>query len=272
MNLTIVTVVKDDITALKKTRDSILRQSGAVIWKIVTPFNHTETHTLAVELFEEGVATQLLEDAGLGVYGAMNVAIYSSAPLDWIWFLNAGDELAAIDSYQNVLNRITSSTSRWAYGGHFLGSKSGETLGEVSSPAEFKASNQLFAKKYISHQATVFETSLLQQLEGFDLSFVIASDWDLMVRASKIEKPTRIKESLCVFYMGGLSTNARQKSNFELLELRKRHLPRNFFLKSIIWFLFRFFRNMLVHSFERIAPSRVNFVRKVRLKYKKSKS
>lgn len=268
MKLAIVTVVKDDLIGLIKTRDSILSQSSSVIWKIVTPFDHTETHFHAIELLERRVATLVLEDTGRGVYSAMNGAIHSSSPHEWLWFLNAGDELAGINSYQTVQTRISSCTSRWAYGGHYLGSQSGKILGEIAAPKDFKISNQLFAKKYVSHQATIFQNSLLQELRGFDRTFAIAADWDLMVRASKIEPPMRLNEPLCVFYMGGLSTRARQISNVELLQLRKSHLPVNYFFKSYIWFLYRFLRNKIVQSFEKIFPESLNFARKLRLRWK----
>lgn len=266
MNLVIVTVVKNDLNGLIKTHQSILTQSVPVVWRVVTPFDHSETHQNSLELFEKGDLAKIIEDEGNGVYSAMNQAIRSSLQRDWIWFLNAGDEFATSHSYQMAFEKISVTSLRWAYGGHFLGSENGVRLGEIVAPMEFKVSNQLFSKNFISHQSTIFQASFLQELGGFDPFFHIAADWDLMSRASKVEPAMRIAESLSVFYMGGLSTRSRQQSNRELLELRARHLPKRYLPKSYLWFIYRSVRNIFVQSIERKAPKFTNSIRRIRLK------
>jgi putative colanic acid biosynthesis glycosyltransferase len=268
MNLVIVTVVKNDLNGLIKTQQSILNQSVPVVWNVVTPFDHSETHQKSLELYGKGHLANIIEDEGNGVYSAMNQAIRASFPQDWLWFLNAGDEFAANNSYQIAFENVSVSYLRWAYGGHFLGSESGQRLGELAAPTEFKVSNQLFSKSFISHQATIFQASFLKELGGFNPVYRIASDWDLMSRASKVEPAMRIKESLSVFYMGGLSTRSRQQSNLELLELRMRHLPKRYLPKSYMWFFYRSFRNKFVQSIERKAPETINFIRRIRLKHR----
>ena len=265
MNLVVVTVVKSDLTGLKATEISILDQSLPVEWKIVTPFDNSETHQYSLKLLNEAKISELLEDEGRGVYSAMNKAIFRSSSQDWLWFINAGDQFASQDSYRIVSSALTFPTSRWVYGGHFLGSESRKILGEFKSPKEFKITNQLFAKKYISHQATVFQSSLLWQLSGFDPRFKIAADWDLMTRASQIETPMRINDSLCIFYMGGISTKTRQESNSELLLIRNEHFPKYLLLKSYSWYVYRLFRNFFVQSIEENLPEFANRIRKIRI-------
>jgi GT2 family glycosyltransferase len=154
------------------------------------------------------------------------------------------------------------------YGGHYLGSHQGIILGEVKAPADFKTANQLFAKDYISHQSTIFRSKFLKDLGGFDINLKIAADWDLMVRASKLDAGLTIGKSVSVFYLGGLSTKSRQIANVELLKLRKKYLGRQYFLASYIFFLYRFIRNFFVLILENTFPSIANFIRKLRFNFR----
>jgi hypothetical protein len=265
MSLAIVTVVKDDFQGLLRTQYSLSDQLIKVNWWVVTPKDDSSTYFLAQDLVERGIILKLIIDDGNGLYSAMNKAISVAPPNSWLWFLNAGDEFASRNSCEIVERAISMSSSRWIYGGHFLGSSTYQILGEFKSPPIFKASKQLFAKDYISHQSTIFEAGFLQELGGFNVNYRIAADWELMIRASLLEPPTRVKDSLSIFYMGGLSTKSRQISNFELLKVRSTYLHPKFLLKSYIWFTYRLFRNFVVQVAELMFPDSTNALRKIRL-------
>lgn len=267
MNLLIVTVVKNDLFGLKRTEASIRRQNQYANWVIVTPPNQSETFQYTLTLKEEGLVSRVLPDSGKGIYPAMNLAISEFEGEEWLWFLNAGDEFARNDSLALVESHILETRSKWMYGGHKLGSDSGLVLGEVKSPTAFRIENQLFAKNYVSHQATIFKNQFLQELGGFRESLRIASDWDLLVRASKIDKGLRIEEPISIFYMGGESTVQRKIGNRELLFLRKEHLARRFSIKSYLWFVYREFRNCVVQFLEARSPELANKIRKLRIKF-----
>ena len=265
MNLKVVTVVKNDLSGLRRTELSISGQSIPVIWSLVTPNDGSQTFQHAQHLLNTGIVSEILLDKHHGIYPAMNQAITSARAEDWLWFLNAGDEFADFKTYQLVSQYGHSSTNAWMYGGHFLGSHGGKILGEVKTPRRFKPANQLFAKKHISHQSTIFRAKFLQDLGGFDNNLKIAADWDLMVRASKIDPGLKIPESLSIFYMGGLSTAARQMGNIELFQIRRIHLGLRYSLKNYWWFGYRLLRNNFVQSFEERFPSFIDSVRRFRL-------
>ena len=260
-----MTVVKDDVEGLIRTAKSITDQSITPRWIIITPFDRSRTHEYSQKLFSQGKVTKIIQDESSGVYPAMNLAIDSIQPGDWVWFLNAGDEFASQNSYDIAKNSTLRTKARWLYGGHNLGSERGEVLGEMRSPTEFKTSNQLFAKKYISHQAVIFKAEFLQELNGFDVQFKVAADWELMSRAALRDRPDQIKATLANFYMGGLSTQTRQKGNLELLRIRNLHLPFKYFPKSYLWFAFRCIRNFFVQSFESNLPELTNKIRRIRI-------
>lgn len=222
-----------------------------------------------MELSKKTSEIRVLYDQGIGVYHAMNHAIYNSSPNDWIWFLNAGDEFAATNSYEKVFETILITNSQWVYGGHYLGSAEGILLGEIRAPRSFKPSNQLFARKYISHQSAIFKSKFIQDLGGFDVTYYIASDWDLMVRASKIDTGDKIDIPVSTFYMGGISTAARNVGNYELLKIRNKHLSKMYLIKSYSWFLYRSVRNRVVLCAEKRCPQTLDKVRKKRFKLKR---
>jgi hypothetical protein len=272
LTLIVITVVKDDLSGLRRTEKSIRSQSKRVSWMLVTPKDTSTTFQYAQFLYDSEVVSRVVIDEHHGVYAAMNQAITISKGDDWLWFLNAGDELASTNTYQ-LVNHFTQSTSKlWIYGGHYLGSESGDILGQMKTPQKFQASNQLFAKKYVCHQSSIFQAKFLKNLGGFDLNFKIAADYDLMVRASKLDPGLPIHEPISVFYLGGISTKARQKANFELLQLRRMHLKPRMMIPSYVFFVYRLLRNQILSIVESKAPGFVDTVRKVKFRFRSNTS
>jgi len=265
MKLWVVTVVKNDFPGLKKTERSVLSQSIEIDWMIVTPSDRSSTAHHASQLLESGIAKRLVVDNGGGIYPAMNLAMQALSPTEWVWYLNAGDEFATNKTYEFVKREINRTQNKWVFGGHKLGSDEGEILGEIPAPKQFKKASQLFAKKYVSHQAVIFQNSFLQELGGFKAEFKVAADWDLLTRAAENDGGQRLDEVLVVFYMGGISTANRSIGNHELFELRKKHLTLRYQPKNYLWYLYRSVRNGLVRSIELKYPSFANLIRRIRL-------
>jgi len=268
VDVKVITVVKDDLEGLKRTEQSIVNQSKLVSWILVTPNDNSQTYEYAQHLIHQNIVDEIILDSGGGVYSAMNQAVVQANQEDWFWFLNAGDEFAAINTYELICQSAMTTVHEWMYGGHYLGSYNGKILGEVKTPARFKPANQLFSKKYISHQSTIFRAKFLQDLGGFRSDLKVAADWDLMVRASKLDPGHRVPETLSIFYMGGLSTAARQVANKELFLIRKRYLGRKYAIKNYWWFGYRLVRNRYVRSFELRNPSMADAIRRIRLQVK----
>lgn len=269
MSLILVTVVKDDFEGLKRTQASIFKQSKHVDWVVVSPDEPTNTYEHLTFLLQKGELQRLVQDSGSGIYSAMNLAIHETNASDWLWFMNAGDEFANRDTVSLVCDAIKKTKNNWIFGGHILASKNGKILGEHHAPARFKRSNQLFARKYVSHQSTIFKNSFLRELGGFDESYSIASDWDLITRASFTDSGYRIDSNLVIFYMGGLSTKQRQRSNLELLQIRRKQLPCYFLLQNYLWFGYRFLRNSIVIKAELFSPHILDYIRSKRISLKR---
>jgi len=269
MRVNVVTVVKDDLEGIRRTAKSVIQQSILVPWIVVSPRGYPGISEYIEGLKLDGIVVTIIEDDGLGVYPAMNQAINWCAKEDWIWFLNAGDTFADKDSYSTVVSVIPRTTKNWVYGGHFLASDSGSIISEMPAPKQFKSSNQLFSRKYISHQSVIFKAQFLQRLNGFNTQYKIAADWDLMARASQICNGDRIPETLSIFYLGGLSTYSRQKGNQELLKIRSIQLSKKYIIKSYWWFFYRAGRNYVVRRLEIANPEKANSIRRFRFLVRK---
>jgi GT2 family glycosyltransferase len=264
VQLVIITLCMNDLIELMRTKKSILSQLVPVEWIIVTPFNNSPTYKYVEQLHTDGIVKKIIPDEGVGIYPAMNAGIAGIDDQNWIWFINAGDQFPGSKTYVNVIDYINQTRNRWIYGGHFLGSDRGEILGEIQAPEIFKISNQLFSKKYISHQSTIFSSKFIKELGGFRTDLKIAADWDLMARASLVDSGQRISETISIFYMGGLSTVSRQVGNEELLSIRNRYLSKYYLPKSYLWFYYRVIRNYFVRLGEVRLPKVVNWIRRFR--------
>jgi hypothetical protein len=243
-----------------------VKQTLSVEWLVVTPFNGSLTQTYAAQLYSSGIIKKIIADEGLGVYPAMNRALAEIDDQNWIWFMNSGDLFPNQETYLYVKEFISQTKKRWIYGGHFLASECGDLLGEIQAPKNFKLSNQLFSKNYISHQSAIFHSKFIKELDGFRTDLKIAGDWDLMARASQIDSGQRMPETISIFYMGGVSTTSRQVGNKELLSLRNHYLSKIYVPKSYWWFFYRALRNYFVRLVEMKLPKFANHLRRFRFK------
>ena len=64
----------------------------------------------------------------------------------------------------------------------------------------------------------------LNSLGGFDRTFKIAADWDLIVRAMQSDTPAVWREPLIRFEVGGFSSQRILQAHLELRILRKKYL------------------------------------------------
>jgi hypothetical protein len=252
--LSIVTVVKDDDIGLQKTYNSLQRLLPFSQLLLITPFNDSSTHKAAFEISKKSPNVVLLEDDGVGIYPAMNKAVHFVDDECWVWYLNAGDTFPTTCDPRQFLSRLASVSSNWAYFAFNLYDEEERLLSVKSAPRIFSVKNQLFARNYVSHQATFMKGALLKRLQGFDPGYYVAADWDLLCRANSIEPPERVDLVVVDFFLGGYSTANRRRGNSELLKLREVHLPRNLKLISHLWYFYRYIRISLINSLDFISP------------------
>ena len=252
--LTVVTIVKDDSIGLSVTAKSIEMQSMKPMWLVICPDAENQTSSLAYQKLKSGVVTRIEHDAGNGIYSAMNYAISLVNQNHWLLFLNAGDTFLNENVCEQILVSLEGSQSKWAFGGHVKANASGEILGASILNSTFKIKQQLFAKNFVSHQAFICKVEELRAVSGFDERYKVAADWDLMIRVALRSNGKVLPYVICVFRLGGFSTKMRHRSNYELLDLRFKYLPKSMQFLSLAWFLGRLVRNQVLIIVESITP------------------
>ena len=256
----IVTVVKDDLVGLRKTYQSILKQTTHPDWLLVLPAQAIDFKKQVENLIAAYKNFHIIFDDATGIYPAMNIASQNINPQDWVWFLNSGDELYDVLTIESVKVHLEQKIPVM-YGGFELQNELGRTLDVLPPPASFKAEKQLFARQFISHQAILIKNYCIQSCGGFNTKYKIAADWDLISRVMAIYPSMRLDLILCKFKMGGMSSTFRQRGNRELFLIRNKILGRRWLVQSLSFYIFRMVRNQIVLVLENYYPEELDDVR-----------
>ena len=219
----VVTVVKNDLAGLKKSRASLESQTYKNWIHIILDGGSTDgTLKYLKSLPPEN--TIFVSESDNGIYDAMNKAWKFAHPESYVYFLNARDTFA---------DRLSLSKANRALkvaGNPLWGCCTHEEMGEdgdgwvcklVGPPS---VPNQLYAFGYRSHQAVLMKASLIAKLGGFDEKYRIAADWDLIARALLNTRPATWFYPLGRFELGGMSSSRLLDAHMELREIRKRLL------------------------------------------------
>ena len=260
MNLTVVTIVKNDIEGFLLTSTSLLRLNRKFEWLVVSP--DIEISQLLSQLVSENLElkAKFIHDKGDGIYFAMQAAVEQVPNNNWVWFMNAGDYFYKENVVEVLEPWLENESLDWISTRVRYLTKSGDFL--FSSSSWCNKNSQLFAKKFASHQGFICKSNVIKEVGGFDLNFRIAADWDLICKVAQQFCGQSLDLETAVFHMGGASTQQRQLGNRELLELRNFHLGRRWKLPSYIWFALRFLRNSIILKLEEKNPNFANLARK----------
>ena len=204
--LSVITVVKDDATSLRRTLNSLITQDNTALhfsnWELVIVDGSNPS--LESEL-SFGPKNRYFWQQPAGIYSAMNYGV-SQARGDYLLFINAGDTLATNETLEKLISLLTDKSPEWAFGRVLFSSDSGRELNEPDWDYEVEA-RRLFARGlFPSHQGTLIKRDLMNSLNGFDSSYQITSDYHLMLRTSLVAHPLVLDFPLANFQQGGAST------------------------------------------------------------------
>jgi glycosyltransferase involved in cell wall biosynthesis len=219
----IVTVVKNDLIGLKKTRASLEGQKFALWTHIIVDGASTDGTPQYLQSLP-GDNTVFISEPDSGIYDAMNKGWRLAKDQSFVLFLNARDEMASPDSlYQANIALVEKSSSDWGCTTHEEIDQDGTGwVCKLVSPPSI--ANQLYAFGYRSHQGVIMRKSFIEHLGGFDERYHLAADWDLIVRAMRTTKPIIWIYPLARFELGGISSSLILEAHQELIQLRKKYL------------------------------------------------
>ncbi|GAA4286871.1 glycosyltransferase [Georgenia daeguensis] len=210
--LSIVTVTFDNDEGLARTLSS-LRFLRGIPFEVVV-IDGASLQSTAELIAETGVEEiTLIQEPDGGPYFAMNKGL-DAASGAWIWFLNAGDEVAPQISpgrLVELFNEHKSSvllgialrpdaTTAWQY-------NLGEVLRGYSAPC---------------HQATIIDRALCNS-RSFDTRYKVSADYDFLLSVAEEAPVAPIDMPLCLYEAGGMSERLRGRLELETLLIRLRH-------------------------------------------------
>ena len=201
MLISIVTVTKNDCSALQRTFESLKRQSARNYEWIVVDGASTDGSIAFLQSISENINLNWVSELDKGIYSAMNRGI-GMATAPFVWFLNAGDTFANSETLSLVESALRSVHEQQGvfYGGYL------RILG-VSGSMHRRAQppGYLYHSLPTSHQAMIFPTNATRAL-GFDTTYKVCGDYDITARLHRSGIPLiRLDQELCRFAPGGFS-------------------------------------------------------------------
>lgn len=213
MQLSIITICKDDRQGLERTLGSVLSQTawdaGRAVEYIVVDGASTDGSVEVIRRHEAGI-TRWVSEPDSGVYEAMNKGV-AMARGEWCLFMNAGDELYAADTIERLMDE-----SRLWEADLIVGRASmvrdGRQLSVVVPPRELTTGWLLAAS--VIHQAALMRTALLRE-HPYDERLRLAADWRHMLE-QHLSQRRRYRYittdvTVCRFDTTGMSTDSRRR-------------------------------------------------------------
>lgn len=206
--ISIITVVKSDLSGLKATARSILGQKNSnVEWLIVDGGSDSETAEY-VAAIQSSFNVRRLSLPPLGIYNAMNFGA-SQANGKWLWYLNAGDLLLAPNAVLKMSELVSEAENTNVVATPVLYISTSGHLYDCTEIATETRGDYVVAR--FNHQGCIVRKSAFQVLGGFDESLKLAADGKLLDRFVSESAPFFSNHILVGFEMGGLSgMNYRQ--------------------------------------------------------------
>jgi glycosyltransferase involved in cell wall biosynthesis len=202
--LTIVTVVKDDLTGFQATLASVMEQDRREVQHVIIDSSTDRSEIRAALAAVESSADYLWVPAA-GVYAAMNAGLDRAAG-DYVYFLNAGDCLYSLTTVADIRRRLIGNSPTWAFGPVEIHARNGERTVTPAWDYQREVSLGLSRGHFPAHQGTIVKRSVLEQLGGFDTSYRIAGDYAIALQLTQVAKPWQLDFPLACFIEGGVST------------------------------------------------------------------
>jgi glycosyltransferase involved in cell wall biosynthesis len=226
MKVTVITVCFNSAASIEDTLTSVARQTHPDIEHIVIDGASTDG-TVDVVLERGKHVERLISEPDRGIYDAMNKGILLASG-DVIGFINADDFYPSDD----VLSKVAA-----VFGDPNIDACYGDLCyvkqADIGSVVRYWCSCDftpgLFARGWCPPHPTLFvRREIYQRLGGFDLSYRIAADMELMARLIEVHRiRTRYLPSVLVHMRMGGTTNRSLRNivqqNREIWQALKTH-------------------------------------------------
>lgn len=204
--LSIITVTKNNISGLQKTHKSIKNQTLKNFeWWVIDGASDDGTKD-----WLQTVNTNFLHEPDNGIFDAMNKGIERAAG-QYLLFLNAGDQLAAEDTLENIFKNTKCRMPDFIYADSY----------EDNVLKKAKSHTQISRGMVTHHQAMLYHSAKLESLR-YDLEYKIAADYDFTIKFIRMAKTHQhLPFPICIFETGGISQTQANFGRAEEHKIRK---------------------------------------------------
>lgn len=169
----VVTVVRNNLDGLRKTKSSVVNQTSASWeWIIVDGCSDDGTSEFAATCAGKNIA--VIREPDLGVYDAMNKGL-SRASGQYVIFMNSGDSFASPDVLLRVQEELTRAPVDVLFGASIL------RFGVMDVQRRVRSPSYIWHGQPGTHQATLF-CRAKHLLYPYDLNYKICGDYDVITR------------------------------------------------------------------------------------------
>ena len=202
MKISIITVVFNNFSQIKKTIDSVINQTYNNIEYIIIDGGSTDGSKELIEQFASKIDYFISEEDN-GIYHAMNKG-WKKATGEYCLFLNSGDYLYNYDVIAEVVTKIEELNFDIFLGNLFAFDETQSWISKFEEPVSL----YYFQHNFIPHPATFTKRDLLEKVDGFYEHYVLISDWAFFINCF-LQKATfkQIDITVTAFYMKGSSSN-----------------------------------------------------------------
>ena len=219
MKYSIVTINYNNLAGLRKTVDSVLRQTHKDYEWIVIDGGSTDGSKKLIEQYQSHF-TFWCSEPDNGLYNAINKGI-SHATGDYVQFLNSGDWLYDDQTLAKATTQIDNIFD--IYYGDMVQVNDGDKLNPITYPD--KLGFFFFPYNNICHQATFYRRTLFEN-NPYDESFSIVSDWAMNLNLLFNGCTFKHLNQYIVYYDNrGRSSETNQKHHQERMAAFAKYVP-----------------------------------------------
>ena len=228
--ISIITITYNAEQWLERTMQSVLAQTCKDYEYIIVDGASKDGTVDIIKrlepLFEGRLSWKSEPDKGL--YDAMNKGI-ARAHGDFLWFMNAGDEIFSPDALARIVAAVDEQTDI-IYGKACIVNAEGIKVSEHHKPTPPNLQRKHFLNGLVvSHQAILVRRSIVGM---YDTKYRISADYDWTIRAvTASRKNAYLDEYICKFLTEGVSQKQRKRSWVERFQIMRAH----FGLLQTLW-------------------------------------
>ena len=227
LKLSIITITYNAEAFLERTLQSVVR---AIEFCSVRPEieyliidGKSKDKTLEIAAKYSSIITKIVSEPDKGLYDAMNKG-QKIATGDYVWFLNAGDEIHEPQTLYNLFEALKQNADVYYSDALFVNNDDSvvglrSKITPHSLPQNLKWQDMKYGMK-VCHQAFIAKRNIAPKYDIHNLSADI--DWEI-VCLQKAQKVVFLDFVLCKYLTGGLSTQKHRKSLTDRFKVLSKH-------------------------------------------------